>query len=77
MHKSLTPPKLSAQTGLERHADRRTDPNFLGAARAHPEAKVLPLFDLRVPIVPAADGAAARLHWLSIHDVQAIARPHE
>jgi NAD+ diphosphatase len=77
MHKLITPPKISAQTGLERQADKRTDTNFMGAARSHPEAKVLPLFDLRIPIVPSADGASARLHWLSIHDVHAIAKPHE
>jgi NAD+ diphosphatase len=77
MHKSLTPPKISAQTGLERQGDRRTDTAFMGSARAHPEAKVLPLFDLRVPIVPSEDGASAQLHWLSIHDVHAIAKPQE
>ena len=77
MHKPLIPPKISAQTGLERQSDKRTDTNFMGAARSHPEAKVLPLFDLRIPIVPAADGAGARLRWLSTLDVQAIAKPSE
>src|SRR5208282_3274887 len=77
MYKPLTPPKLSAQTGLERQGDKRTDSAYMGAARAHPDAKVLPLFDLRIPIVPSADKATARLHWLSTHDVQAIAKPSE
>jgi NAD+ diphosphatase len=77
MHKTVTPPKISAQTGLERHADRRTDTAFMGSARAHPDAKVLPLFDLRIPIVPATDGSEARLRWLSMHDVYAISKPSE
>ncbi len=77
MHKPLTPPKLSAQTGLERHSDKRTDPASMGAARAHRHAKVLPLFDLRIPIVPSADKATASLRWLSVHDVLAIAKPSE
>jgi NAD+ diphosphatase len=77
MHKPITPPKISAQTGLERHADRRSDTNYIGSARAHPQAKVLPLFDLRIPIVPSADKASAQLRWLSIHDTMALAKPGE
>jgi NAD+ diphosphatase len=75
MHSPITPPQISAQTGLQRHADRRSDTNYIGLARAHAQAKVLPLFDLRVPIVP--EGDKARLRWLSIPDTQAIARPGE
>ncbi|MGC1586924.1 MAG: NAD(+) diphosphatase [Rhodomicrobium sp.] len=77
MHKPLVPPKLTAQTGLDRRSGKRTDAAYIGEARANPDAKVLALFDLRVPIVSSADRAEAQLHWLSFHKVQAIAKPSE
>ncbi len=77
MHKPVIPPKLTAQTGLERRSDKRTDAAYIGEARANPDAKVLVLVDLRVPIVSSADRAKAQLHWLSFHKVQAIAKPSE
>jgi NAD+ diphosphatase len=77
MYKPITPPKLSAQTGLERRADKRSDTNYIGLARAHAQAKVLPLFDLRIPIVPSEDKASAELRWLSIRDTMALAKPSE
>jgi NAD+ diphosphatase len=77
MHKPITPPKLSAETGLKRRSEKRADANFIGAARANANAKVLPLFDLKIPIVSSADRATAQLRWMSQHDVQAIAKPAE
>src|SRR5271167_4490382 len=77
MNKPIASPRLSAQTGLKRHGDKRADAKFIGAARANQNAKVLPLFDLKVPIVPSADGKTAQLRWLSQQDVQAIAKPPE
>ncbi|MGO8952223.1 MAG: NAD(+) diphosphatase [Rhodomicrobium sp.] len=77
MQNSITPSKLTAETGLKRHGEKRTDANFIAAARANPNAKVLALFDLRVPIVPSDDRGTARLRWLSFHEVQAIAKPGE
>ncbi len=77
MPKPLIAPKLAAQTGLERRSDKRADTAFIGKARANPDAKVLVLFDLRVPIVSPADRAEARLHWLSFQKLQAIAEPSE
>jgi NAD+ diphosphatase len=77
MHKPLVPPKLTAQTGLERRSDKRIDTAYIAEAQANPDAKVLVLFDLRVPIVSSADRAKAQLHWLSFHKAQAIATPSE
>ncbi len=73
----LIAPKLAAQTSLERRSDKRTDAAFIGEACANPDAKVLVLFDLRVPIVSPAGRAEARLRWLSFQKVQAIAKPSE
>jgi NAD+ diphosphatase len=77
MHKIITPPKLTAQTGLKRHGDKRADASYIAAARANPDAKVLALFDLRIPIVASPCGCKAELRWLSVRDAQAIAKTVE
>lgn len=77
MQKPVAPVRFTAGTGLNRRSEKRTDANYISAARAHESAKVLLLFDLRFPIAPSADGVAAQLRWLSPGDVQAIAEPHE
>ncbi len=77
MRTPITPPKLSAETGLKRLSEKRADANYIGVARADPRAKVLPLFDLRVPIISQADRSGAQLRWMTQHDVQAIAKPAE
>ncbi len=75
MRTLITPPKLSAQIGLQRHAEKRTNSAYISAALDHPNAKVLALFDLKVPIVPTEDRSAAHLRWLSRRDVETIAKP--
>ena len=77
MQKRITPPKLTAQTGLKRHSDKRTDATYIAAASANPDAKVLALFDLRVPVLPSFDRTRAQLRWLSVDDVEAVAKPIE
>jgi NAD+ diphosphatase len=75
MNKSILQPKLAAQTGLKRHSEKRTGTAYISAARDRPDARVLALFDLRIPIVPAEDGSAAHLRWLSFHATGTIAKP--
>ena len=77
MHKPLLPPRLRAETALKRRSEMRADASFIEAARAHPGAKTLPLFDLRIPIVSLPDRAAARLRWMSQRDLDAIEQPFE
>ena len=71
----LTPPKLSAQTSFQRASEKRTDTAYLSAARDSADARVLALFDLRVPILPSEDGSTARIRWLTFHAVGTIAKP--
>jgi NAD+ diphosphatase len=75
MNKSIIQPKLAAQTRLKRYSEKRTDAAYIGTARDRTDAKVLALFDLRIPIVPTEDGSAAHLRWLSFHTAGAIAKP--
>jgi NAD+ diphosphatase len=75
MQNIITPPKLSAQLAYKRLSEKRTDTAYLSAARDSAEARVLALFDLKVPIIPSEDGSAARVRWLSFHAVGTIAKP--
>ena len=77
MQKPVNPARLAAETRLKRRSEKRSDAAYIDAALGRADAKVLALFDLRFPIVPSADGTAAPLHWLSPHEVEAIAKPHE
>jgi NAD+ diphosphatase len=77
MQKVLKTPKLSAQTGLNRRSDKRSDAAFIAAALANPAAKVLALSDLRAPILPSAERASAQIRWLSVREVEALAKPSE
>src|SRR5262249_2718696 len=38
---------------------------------------VLALADLKAPIVPAADRGSAQIRWLSVQEVEAVAKPNE
>ncbi len=67
-------PKLTAETGLKRRSEKRTDSSYIGAARANPNAKVLALFDLRIPIRPSDGAAQAGIRWLTVPEVTEIAR---
>ena len=60
-----------------RCAEKRADRKFVDAALANPNAKVLALFDLKVPIRPLAEGTSARIRWLSVRDAEGIAAPLE
>jgi NAD+ diphosphatase len=71
----IAPPKLSAQIGIRRASEKRTDTAFLSAARDSADARVLGLFDLKVPIIPSEDGSTARIRWLTFHAVGTIAKP--
>jgi NAD+ diphosphatase len=77
MQKLIIPPTLAAQTGLERHSEKRSNAALIAAALAHRDAKVLALLDLRVPVVPSADGSSARIRWFSVPEAEAIAKPLE
>lgn len=77
MNAALIPPKLTALTALNRRSEKRTDAGFLATAQDNPNAKVLALFDLRVPIVPLAEKTKARLRFLSVHEVKAIKKQAE
>ena len=68
-------PKLAAQTRLNRLGGKRGDAAYIEARSAAADTKVLALIDLKVPIVPAADGSRARMHWLSMAEAQALAEP--
>jgi NAD+ diphosphatase len=74
---SIRPPVLAAQRGLNRHGEKRADSNFIDAALTNPNTKVLGLFDLKVPIVPLAEEASARIRWLSVAEAEAVAAPLE
>ena len=75
--KNLKTPKLSAQIGLNRRSEKRGDAAFLAAALANPHAKVLALIDLKAPIIPSADRVSAQIRWLSVQEVEAVAKPNE
>lgn len=77
MYERIKPPKLSAQVSLNRRSEKRADAAYIGVARANKNAKVLGLFDLKIPIVPSENRAKADLRWLSISDVKAIGEPNE
>ncbi len=77
MHTLIAPPTLAAQTGLKRRSEKRADAAFIRSALSNPHAKVLALFDLRVPIIPSADRAKANIRWLSVADVHDIAKTME
>ncbi len=77
MQKLFIRPRLSAQTGLNRRGEMRANTAFVSAARAHPGAKVLTLFDLKIPITPSPDGASAQIRWFAVSEVNAIATPNE
>jgi NAD+ diphosphatase len=78
MTKLIHPPKLAAQTSLNRRGGRRADAAYIAARLAAPGAKVLALIDLRIPIVSSADRAAARLRWLSVAEAEGLtAEPAE
>lgn len=72
---STRPPILAAQKGLNRRGEKRADSKFVDAALTNPNARVLALFDLKVPIVPLAEGFTARIRWLSVQEAEAIAAP--
>jgi NAD+ diphosphatase len=74
---SIRPPLLAAQKGLNRRGEKRADRKFVDAALTHPNARVLALFDLKVPIVPLAEGSSARIRWLSVQEAEAIVAPLE
>jgi NAD+ diphosphatase len=74
---SIRPPLLAAQKGLNRRGEKRADSKFVDAALTHPNARVLALFDLKVPIMPSAEGFSARIRWLSVREAEAIAAPLE
>ena len=73
----IQPPKLAAQTSLNRRGGKRGDAAYIAARLKAPDAKVLALIDLRVPIVPSADRATARIRWLSVAEAEALATPAE
>jgi NAD+ diphosphatase len=74
---SIRPPLLAAQKGLNRRAEKRADSKFVDAALKNPNAKVLALFDLKVPIVPLEEAPSARIRWLTVEYAKAIAAPLE
>jgi NAD+ diphosphatase len=74
---SIRLPLLAAQKGLNRHGEKRADSKFVDAALTNPNVKVLALFDLKVPIMPLAEGSSARIRWLSVQEAEAIAAPLE
>ncbi|HZV21404.1 MAG TPA: NAD(+) diphosphatase [Hyphomicrobiales bacterium] len=77
MHKLIKPPKIAAQTGLRRRSEKRTDSAFIAAAQTDPAAKILALFDLRIPIVPSEDQSSAVIRWFSRREIEDIAEPKE
>lgn len=77
MKAALIPPKLAAVTALNRRSEKRTDPSFIAAGQDNPKAKVLTLFDLRVPIVPSEDKTKAHLRFLAVHKVKSITKQAE
>jgi NAD+ diphosphatase len=77
MSPTITTPKISAQTGLNRRSEKRGDAAFIAAALDNPGAKVLALFDLKVPIVSSDDRGAAEIRWLSLQQLRAVGTPGE
>jgi NAD+ diphosphatase len=77
MTKLIKPPKIAAQTSLDRCGEKRNDEVFVATALAAPDVKVLTLIDLRTPIIPSADKATAQIRWLSRPEAEALASPNE
>jgi NAD+ diphosphatase len=73
----IQPPNLAAQISLNRRGGKRSDAAYIAARLKAPDAKVLALIDLRVPIIPSADRDAARLRWLAVSEADALAGPAE
>jgi NAD+ diphosphatase len=77
MRAPISPPVLTAQMSLNRRGESRGDEGFIAAKLADGRARVLALFDLKVPILPSDDGASACLRWLSLDEARFMAEPLE
>ncbi len=71
----IKPPLLAAEKGLNRHGEKRSNDSFIAAALANPSAKVLALFDLKIPIIPSSDELSASIRWFSVADAEAVSKP--
>ncbi len=72
MPKLIQPPKLAAQTSLNRRGGKRADAPAIAARQASTDARVLALIDLKIPIAASTDAAAARLRWLTVAEAFAL-----
>jgi NAD+ diphosphatase len=77
MQNLLSAPKLSAQTGLNRRSEKRSDSRFVAQALAAPQTKVLALSDLKVPVISSPDRSAAQIRWFTLREIEAFAEPNE
>lgn len=64
MKPHLVPPRIGAQTSLDRKGEKRADAVYLAERFGCASARVLPLIDLRVPIVPHVHESRAELRWM-------------
>jgi NAD+ diphosphatase len=64
MKPHLVPPRIGAQTSVDRKGEKRADAAYIAARFGCAGARVLPLIDLRVPIVPSADKTRTELRWM-------------
>ncbi len=69
----IKPPKLTAETSLNRLGGKRGDAAYIAARQSEAGAKVLALIDLKAPIIPSADRSAAQLRWLTLPEAQDLA----
>ncbi len=77
MQNFVKTPTLAAQISLNRWGGRRGDEAFIAAAQARSGTKVMALVDLKVPIIPSSDRTSAQIRWLSMAEVEALAKPGE
>lgn len=61
-------PGIAAETRLDRRGDRRTDTEWVRRRLHSPEARVLLLIDLKVPILPSEADHEAAVRWLTPDD---------
>ncbi len=64
----IVAPRIAAQTSLDRRGDKRTDAQWIAGRLSCPEARLLALVDLRVPIIPSPDRRSTALRWLKPGD---------
>jgi NAD+ diphosphatase len=61
-------PVISAATHLYRRAEKRGDAAWVQGRLQEPQTRILPLVDLKLPVISSADRSRATLRWVSFEE---------